>query len=268
MEADTILKMIIADDERVIRETISTIIDWKQYDIQLVGLCKNGLEAYDMILDESPDIVLTDIRMPGMDAMELIEKAAEIDSPPQFILLSGYGEFEYAKKAMKYGVRHYLLKPCRQSQILESIQDVAKDCYQKKQLQIQTRPQPHVSVPRPLPSSSAMAQQIFEYVEQHISDSNLTLKYICDHCLFMNTDYVSRKFQKETGQKFSSYLTEMRIKKAKEYLAASDPEKIVNVAKMVGCGNNPQYFSQLFRKQTGMTPSAYVAKIHGWAEEE
>ena len=56
------LKLIIADDERIIRETISNIIDWKQYDIQLVGLCKNGLETYDMILDESPDIVLTDIR--------------------------------------------------------------------------------------------------------------------------------------------------------------------------------------------------------------
>ena len=68
------LKLVIADDDRVIRETISTIIDWKQYDIELVGLCKNGLEAYDAILDESPDIVLTDIRMPGMDAMELLEK--------------------------------------------------------------------------------------------------------------------------------------------------------------------------------------------------
>ena len=68
------LKLIIADDERIIRETISTIIDWKQYDIELVGLCKNGLEAYDMILDETPDIVLTDIRMPGMDGLELIRR--------------------------------------------------------------------------------------------------------------------------------------------------------------------------------------------------
>ena len=109
---------------------------------------------------------------------------------------------------------------------------------------------------------SAMVLRIFQYVEEHISSPNLTLKSIAEQHLFMNTDYVSRKFQKETGEKFSSYLTSVRIRKAKEYLASSDAGKIQNVACMVGCGNNPQYFSQLFRKQTGMTPSAYVAKLH------
>ena len=66
------LKLIIADDERIIRETISTIIDWSQYGIELAGLCSNGIEAYNMILDESPDLVITDIRMPGMNGLELI----------------------------------------------------------------------------------------------------------------------------------------------------------------------------------------------------
>ena len=129
------LKLIIADDERIIRETISTIINWKQYDIELVGLCKNGLEAYDTILDETPDIVLTDIRMPGMDGLELIRRISETDLNTQFIILSGYGEFEYAKMAMKYGVRHYLLKPCSEVQILESIQEIAQDCYRKSSLE-------------------------------------------------------------------------------------------------------------------------------------
>ena len=122
------LKLMIADDERIIRETISSLINWKAYDIQLVGLCKNGLEAYDTILDESPDIVLTDIRMPGMNGLELIQKISETDLDTKFIILSGYSEFEYAKQAMKYGVKHYLLKPCNEQQIIESIQDLAKDC--------------------------------------------------------------------------------------------------------------------------------------------
>ena len=59
------LKIIIVDDERFTRETLAHIINWEEYHIKVIGLCKNGLEAYDMILDESPDIVLTDIKMPG-----------------------------------------------------------------------------------------------------------------------------------------------------------------------------------------------------------
>ena len=128
------LKMIIADDERIIRETISTIIDWKQYGITLTGLCSNGIEAYDMILDESPDLVITDIRMPGMNGLELISRVSQTDLTTQFILLSGYGEFEYAKQAMKYGVRHYLLKPCNEQQIIDAVQESIRDCYEKQRV--------------------------------------------------------------------------------------------------------------------------------------
>ena len=126
------LKLVIADDERVIRETISTIIDWKQYDIELVGLCKNGLEAYDAILDESPDIVLTDIRMPGMDAMELLEKCSELDFPPHFILLSGYGEFEYAQNAISLGVQEYLLKPVKLDAFKALFEKIIEICQEKE----------------------------------------------------------------------------------------------------------------------------------------
>ena len=79
--------------------------------------------------------------------------------------------------------------------------------------------------------------------------------------LFMNVDYVSKKFYKETGQKFSQYLTKMRIGKAKELIAKNPEEPIKNVAEQVGCGNNPQYFSQLFKKQTGMTPTDYITSL-------
>ena len=96
------LKLIIADDERIIRESISKMIDWNSLGIELIGLCSDGIEAYNMILDECPDIVLTDIRMPGLSGLELIEKISQTDLNIQFILLSGFGEFEYSAKLLDW----------------------------------------------------------------------------------------------------------------------------------------------------------------------
>ena len=112
-------------------------------------------------------------------------------------------------------------------------------------------------------SVSTMTQQIFDYVSRNLQDDNLTLKYISKNYLFMNVDYVSKKFLKETGTKFSTYLTDMRIKTAKQLLASKGLDKIQDVAQEVGLGNNPQYFSQLFKKKTGMTPSAYITQVLG-----
>lgn len=494
------LKLLIADDERIIRETISRLIDWHTLGVELIGLCSNGLEAYDMILDESPDIVLTDIKMPGMNGLELIKNISETKLNTQFIILSGYGEFEYAKEAMKYGVKHYILKPCNEKQISESILAVINDCHEKRREQMMKNGQPvltssmhyniisnlitecaansrppeeimrnydaymdfssvsyrlfyvyfleynsleaylkqlqdyydthmpqialhgvyirntlllffqnyaedyqdfkdfltsadipdnpvsvtieeenyphlgmlmdilteklkrfstiytvnhfhpvctnnHASFSKEVlqsfrnilsgtetdsdslqallsgiedisflkqtanslllegclqngdtspaqltewllrvnqavspeqirellsqalqqitdsvrkQPSGLLAEQIYAYVEQHLEDSNITLKEIAENHLFMNVDYVSRKFLKETGRKFSDYLAEVRIRNAKQYLA--EGYKVQDVAEKVGCGNNPHYFSQLFKKKTGMSPSAYGAK--------
>lgn len=106
-----------------------------------------------------------------------------------------------------------------------------------------------------------MVSQIYSYVDSHLQDSSLTLKQIAENILFMNVDYVSKKFYKETGQKFSQYLTQMRIVRAKQLIAQNPEEPVKNIAEQVGCGNNPQYFSQLFKKQTGTTPTDYIASL-------
>ena len=129
------LKLIIADDERIIRESISTLIDWGSLGIELAGVCSDGIEAYNMILDECPDIVLTDIRMPGLSGLDLIERISQTDLSIQFVLLSGYGEFEYAKQAMRFRVHHYLLKPCNEEQIIESMKDVIQEHYHHRAFQ-------------------------------------------------------------------------------------------------------------------------------------
>ena len=98
-------------------------------------------------------------------------------------------------------------------------------------------------------------------MDEHLSECDLTLKKIAEEYLYMNVDYVSRKFRQDTGKKFSQYLTEQRVKKAKELLAEDGGNKIQYVAECVGCGNNPQYFSQIFKKSEGITPGKWAEKM-------
>lgn len=104
-------RILLVDDEALIREAVSENVTWEKYGYTLVGSCENGREALEFIAKNPVDVVLTDICMPYLDGMELSEKLSEEYPDIKVIILSGYDEFEYAKKAIKYGVKEYLLKP-------------------------------------------------------------------------------------------------------------------------------------------------------------
>ncbi|MEK3734457.1 MULTISPECIES: response regulator transcription factor [Paenibacillus] len=125
-------KVLLVDDERIILDGISRMVDWAAYQTVLIGTAQNGLAAYDIIVSESPDIVICDIRMPGLDGLELVAKAHATHPHIQFVLLSGFGEFEYANRAMQYGVKHYLLKPTDESKIGEALQGVIGELSQRR----------------------------------------------------------------------------------------------------------------------------------------
>ena len=130
------LRLMIVDDEQIIREALSSMIDYTSLGYEVIATAKNGMEAYDRIRDDYPDVVITDIKMPILNGLELIERASHIDSRITFILLSGYGEFEYAKQAMKYGVRYYLLKPTDKQELINCLDTIREE---KKQKEIQQK---------------------------------------------------------------------------------------------------------------------------------
>lgn len=449
------LRMIIADDEKAIRESIDASVDWRSMGIEIVGVARNGSEAYDMVLDENPDIVLTDICMPGLSGLELISRMAQTASQTQFIILSGYSDFKYAQEAMQFGVRHYLVKPCALDKLIDVIEQVKDECYRRSQLtrqdseraqlfavlrQNMTRsalieliagerttgdviekyapfldfdhtcydlfelaPFPQAERPNKaeavlrcvrenIPASavhsfcardsllfffetcdssygklneglenlcrtgaetwqvrhrrfsslrevfgetasrktenitmvdgfleaalkkpellSADMRQLIEwfgaagttdqrltmldsvsdrqregelpgldgldeqngsrkgsavdevisYVRAHIDDPGLSLKWLAENWLFMNADYLSKQFIRQTGEKFSTFLNRTRIEEAKSLLQRKNTSHVYDVAEKVGLGNSPQYFSQLFKKATGQTPTEYSAR--------
>lgn len=125
-------KLLIVDDEDFEREGMAQMIDWKQYDIEMAGTAWNGVEALQKIELLRPDMILTDIKMPVMNGIELIRKVREKYPEIEFAVLSGFGEYEFTSQAMEQGVRHYILKPCDEDKIAETMEKVKKDVDEKR----------------------------------------------------------------------------------------------------------------------------------------
>lgn len=117
-------KVFIVDDEINIVHGIAKVVDWEGCQATLSGKAYHGQMALEMIQQDAPHIVLTDIKMPELNGIELIEKVQSQFPHVKFIILSGYDEFAFAKTAMKYGVKHYLLKPTNRKSIEKAIKEV------------------------------------------------------------------------------------------------------------------------------------------------
>ncbi len=121
-------KVLLVDDEPMALEGLKYVVDWGTLGFSICGTCCNGKEAADAMDKYEPDVIITDIKMPVMDGMDLIRYAREHGKENiKFIVVSGYGEFEYAKKAMQYAVRFFLQKPIFQEEIYEIIIEVKKN---------------------------------------------------------------------------------------------------------------------------------------------
>lgn len=122
------IKVIIADDEKLVCNLVKTLADWDTLGMQVVGTAENGIEALEMIKTLEPDILITDIRMPGCDGLELIKRARELRPQLEIVIISGYAHFEYAKSAIRYRVGNYLLKPIKREELMDTLWKMKERC--------------------------------------------------------------------------------------------------------------------------------------------
>lgn len=108
---DIKIKVLLVDDETFILNQIKNIVAWEKFGFEVIGCCANAMDALDCMINEMPDILITDIKMPVMNGLELIKKTKCMNPAIECVVLSGYAEFEFAQTAMEQGVKHYLLKP-------------------------------------------------------------------------------------------------------------------------------------------------------------
>lgn len=126
------LKALVVDDEYLVRMGITQTIDWAEYGVEIIGEASNGEEGLELALQHRPDVIITDIRMPFMNGLELIEQIRGQDMLVGIVVLSGYDEFQYAQAALRYGASTYLLKPINIEELADTVRSVGTEILEKK----------------------------------------------------------------------------------------------------------------------------------------
>ncbi|WP_413378117.1 response regulator transcription factor [Alkalihalobacillus sp. 1P02AB] len=242
-------QLLIADDEYDIRMGLSTYFPWENIGFEVAGAAANGKEALSILSEKKVDVLLCDIRMPEISGLDLAKELRKNKPELIIIFLSGYKEFEYAQKAMEYGVRRFLLKPTKQAELLETFKEVKKDLDKNNQFAIIESLLPEDLLPYIKQTPNKTIQLINEYVHQSFGEASLDA---AAEQAGMSATYLSTFFKEKTGINFSDYLTHIRMKKALELL--QDPTfKMYEISHLVGY-SNPKNFTRKFNQYFGKSP--------------
>lgn len=238
-------KVMAADDEAYVRDALKQLIPWQSLDCELMQVVSNGQELIDEMEQSHPDIIITDIRMPQLDGLEVCKYVHDRCPEAQVIILSAYSDFTYARTALRYGACEYVLK-------IEMIDELPKAIEKAvKELDKQSREVREESPAEESPDD--LYAQMVRYVERNYR-KNITLQDIGAE-LHANQSYLSRLYKSCSGVNLFDDIQRRRIAKAKECLLASD-WKVQMVAEYVGFEDSA-YFSRVFKKETGMSPKEY-----------
>jgi len=126
-------KVMIVDDEPMIRQGLQSLIEWEEYGFNVVALASNGVEAIELYKEHNPDLILIDIRMPIMDGIRTIGELRQLGAKSRILILSGYGEFQYAQQAIRFKVDGYVLKPIDENELTVYIEKVSKELNKSQQ---------------------------------------------------------------------------------------------------------------------------------------
>ena len=245
-------KAIIIDDEPWTILDIEQTFALKEMGFEIIGSFRSPLKALPAIMSKKPELIITDIRMPGMTGLELIQKVRAQHLNCEFIIVSGYNDFAYAKEAIAYGVTGYCLKP------LDPAETAA--CLERARTALNRR-----SV---LPSDSPYIDDTFERILNHMNThfpEKLSLKSLAA-AFDLNPNYCCTLFTKYLGKTFSQHLTELRITEAQSLLKTT-AHSLEKIAQMVGY-NDYFYFSKVFKKHCSYSPKEYRRQFYNIKESD
>ena len=243
------LKVLIVDDEAVVRRGIVLGIDWASLGCAVVGEAANGEEGLAAAERYSPNLIITDVRMPHMDGIEMMRVLRERGSTAHVIVLTAYNDFDYARSALRFGAADYLLKPVRDQELVAAIERV-----REKDEAFSSRSAQDDLLALPKGDKSKYVLQAMDYIGAHYGEQTISVSTIAQH-LGLSESHLSHLFRKETDYTIMNYLTRYRIHKAMELLRDCRL-KVYEIAERVGY-RDITYFSSTFKKVVGMSPSEF-----------
>ena len=234
-------KIVVIDDNRMLVEMLSATIRWQDLDCIFVGSAYDGVHGLELISREAPDIIIADIRMPGMDGLEMAEKVHAAKPHTKILFISAYDDFSFAQHAVRLHAHDYLLKPFENSKLEASIRRAVED------LRNENQPSEETSS-----ASEILIKRILKYVETH--PEHPTLEELSDQFGY-NASYLSSLIKKHTGEKYMDWVAKSRIQKAKMML--KDPKyRVEEVSEAVGYKNYANFY-RMFVKTVGVSPRDY-----------
>ena len=252
------LKIIIVEDEDIIRNGLVHTIDWLSMDCIVIADAANGQEGLEKILELSPDIVISDIKMPLMNGIEMIKRAME-KIKFKSLLLTSYAEFEYAKKAIELRVSDYLLKPVSEEQIRSSIEKVNRELLGTRKIVESLRKNDEDAnvINNYLLGDSGKNYYVkisLEKIRDHYAE-RISIESVAEE-LAVSASYLSRKFKETTNHTFLELLNEHRIQQSVKLLSTGR-FRVSEIGEKVGF-NEYKHFYAVFKKHTGLTPSDFT----------
>lgn len=247
-------KLIIVDDESKIRNGLCNYFPWHEIGFEVIYDAKNGRDALNYIQNHHVDVILSDIKMPEMSGIELIEQLYLKKSKIKVVFLTGFREFEFAQKALIFGAVNFIVKPTKYHELVNIFSRIKEnlDGY-KPEGDSFTNSDSHTSTDQSY--HSKIISMIKAHIEEHYDQ--VTLDDVAE-LVHMSPTYISKYFKQKTGQKFSDYVISVRMKKAADLL--SDIKyRIYDVSNMVGY-DNAKNFSTTFKKYYGQNPKKFREK--------
>lgn len=259
-------KILVAEDEALIRKGLVYAYDWTAADCIVVGEADNGAEGMEKIRKLQPNIVITDITMPLADGLQMLEDTIN-DCLYAAIVISGYDEFSLAQKAMRLGVSEYLLKPIEFDNLTLALER-AKQQLEQRKLYIHAKEKGEQVDPFDLLQganlgivASSRVKRMLEYI--HSNYSRKISIHELEETLHTSSTYLNQKFKDETSYTFNEYLNRYRIMQAIQLIRKDDNDmKIYAIAEEVGFSDY-KYFISVFKKYVNISPKRFAEKYMG-----